>query len=696
MLAKLKKQFVLQHGQSDCGAACLASIINYYGGNSPLDKIRRITGTTKTGTKLLGLYQGAKALGFDVAGMEAKSIENLKELTNPAILSVVLENRLQHYVIFYGFAENQLIIGDPAKGISFWKSEKINKVWRTKSLLKLTPNETFVKSQTKPNKYRNLIKWVKEDINILLASLFLGILIAFFSLATAIFSQKLIDVILPTQEVTKLIVGLTLFAFVLLIKSGLSYIRSTFLISQSQGFNNRMIGSFFKSLLTLSKSFFDAKKTGEMIARMNDTRRIQSAISNLFGNLLIEALVIIVSLMGVFIYAWQIGIVVAFFLPVYLLILWQLNNPIINAQKEVMEAYATNESNYIDVITGIAEVKSTGTTTLFHKSTIHLYRLFQQQIFNLGKIQVQFNLRTEFVGILLMVSVISGASFMVLQNQLLLGAMMAVLTLSASIGPSLTRMALFNIQLQEAKVAFNRMEEFTELEGEQNSGNQLKEIQTLVVKNMSFNFPGSLPLLKEINLTIKKGSITTLLGESGAGESTIIQLFQRFYTPTLGEILIDKKSVDVFELESFRKQIGVVPQEVKIFNNYLFFNIALSENPKELEEVVSWCEKNGFAQFFLNFPQGYMTLLGEEGANISGGQKQLVGLARALYRKPQVLLIDEGTSAMDRKTEQFILHIIQKVKQDTAVLMVTHRMKVASASDYVYILENGKITQQGM
>lgn len=694
-ISKLNKKFTLQHGQSDCGPACIASVIQFHGGHFSLDEIRRITGTTKTGTKLLGLYQGAKQLGFDVSGLEAEGVENLKELDQPAILHVILENRLQHYIIFYGFKGDFLIIGDPGKGVSLWTREQLDQVWQSKSLLKLVPNQDFQKTADQPKKFSQLIQWIKEDINIVTASLFIGILMAIFSLATAIFSQKLIDVILPTKEITKLIVGLVLFGFVLFARAGLGYVRSTFLIIQSKDFNNRMIGSFFSSLLLLPKPFFDSKKVGEMIARMNDTRRIQLAVSNLIGNMLIEALVVIVSLIGVFAYSWQIGMVVSVFLPIYLFILWKLNRPIISAQKEVMSKYALNEGNYIDVIGGISEIKSTGTTKLFHKSTTFFYQVYQNSIFNLGKIQIKFNLRTELTGLLLMISVISFSAYLVITDQLLLGVMMAVLSLAGSIGPSLTRLALFNVQLQEAKVAFSRMHEFTTLKTEKTEGEAIERIDSIELHNLSFNFPGSLHLLKNINLRMKKGKITTLLGESGAGKSTILQLLQCFYEPASGNIVVNDVNIKTLDLNAYRKEIGVVSQDIKIFNNSLLFNIALSEDPKELEQVPEWCQKRGFDQLFSRFPQGYMTLLGEEGANISGGQKQLVGLARALYRNPSVLLIDEGTSAMDKKTEQFILNMIKRIKSDMAVLMVTHRMKVAQQSDYVYLLENGVITEEG-
>ena len=694
-LKKLKSQFVHQHGQSDCGVACLAAIIKHHGGERTLDEIRQQSGTTKTGTSLLGLYQGAKSLGFEAAGLEADGVENLKELDHPAVLHVILEDRLQHYVVYHGFEGDDVVIGDPGRGVERWSKEKLDEIWKSKSLLKLSPNSSFKKAVSRANRYQNLISWVREDIHILLASLFLGILIAIFSLAIAVFSQKLIDVILPTKDMTKLIVGLVLFGFVLLAKNGLGYVRSTFLITQSRDFNNRMISSFFQSLLSLPKSFFDSKKTGDMIARMNDTRRIQATISNLAGNLLIEFLVIITSLTGVFIYSWQVGLMVSVFIPIYVFILWRLNKPIIRAQKDVMAAYAMNESNYVDVITGISEVKSTGSIGLFHKTTTLLYGAFQDQIFKLGKIQIRFSVLTELAGILLLISVISYSSAMVLQDVLLLGSMMAILSLSGSIGPSLARIAIFNIQMQEAKVAFNRMEEFTGLDAEEKEGLQIETIDEITLEKVSFHYPGTLELLKNIDLTISKGKISSLLGESGSGKSTILQLIQRFYEPVAGRVKFNDYELREIDFTSFRSKIGVVPQDIKIFNNYLLFNICLSESEGDYEKVIPWCKEMGFDQFFEKFPNGYMTLLGEEGANISGGQKQLVALARALYKNPDIILIDEGTAAMDRETEKFVMSMLQKIKLSKGILMVTHRVQTAMESDEVYLLEDGSIRDSG-
>lgn len=692
-----QKTFQRQHGQSDCGVACLNSIISYHGGHATLDDTRQLSGTTTRGTSLLGLQQAADELGFRSKGLKASDISNLKELKEPAILHVVLNGMQQHYVVFYGFADNELIIGDPAKGVELWSVDQLEAVWRDKVLLSLAVGETFKKTHHSRNRYTTILQWVKEDFNILLTALFLGALISVFNLSTAVFTQKLIDEVLPAKKVSLLIVSLSLFGILLIFKSILGYIRSGFLLNQSRDFNVRMVGFFFKSLINLPKTFFDSKKSGEMIARMNDTRRIQSTVSNLVGNLILETLVLTLSVVAIFIYQWQVGLLVTALIPFFATLYFRFKKPILNHQKEAMTAYGLNESNYIDVISGMPEIKNSSKQSLFEKITMTFYGNYQQKSFALGKVQVKFGFVAELLTVLLSLTLFGYTAFLYLQDQMALGTLIACLSLSGTITPSIIQISLFNIQIQEAKVAFDRMDEFSglALEDLETGDPSSLAAETLTLKNISFHYPGTLDLLHNIDLEIKKGEFRTLLGESGEGKSTLIQIIQRFYQPQSGQILLDKTLITELNLNSYRDRIAVVPQEIKIFNNSLLFNIVLSEDEKEYSRFLQWSQEHGFNLFFEKFPQGYATLLGEEGTNISGGQRQLVGLARALFRNPQFLILDESTSAMDKNTENFILKILKQFQEHTAILLITHRVTTASKSDHIYILENGKIIDQG-
>jgi ATP-binding cassette subfamily B protein len=698
--SRIRKAFTLQQGQSDCGIACLSTIIKYHNGFVQLERIREISGTSKLGTTLLGLYHAAVQLGFNAQGLEAESIDNLRELEEPALLHVIKHGNFQHYYVFFSFDnEDNIIIGDPAKGIITVTKYELEKEWASKALLKLSPNNNFISCKQVNKEKRAWFKsLVNDDFQVLLIALFLGIILSILGISTAIFSQKLIDKILPSGSYKDLFVSLFLLSVLLIIRTFISYLRSFFLINQNKEFNIRVISKFYNSLIDLPKSFFDTRKIGELIARMNDTRRIQNTISAVVGNTLIDCLMIIISLIAIFLYSNIIGIIITFSFILYSIIIIKYHNKIVVSQKEVMQSYALSESNYIDTIQGIDTIKTNNKEAFFKDLTKNTYGFFQQRIFILGKVNIMYNFWSEIIGVILILSIFGISSYQVFQKELLIGEMVAILSLTGSIIPSIYRLAIFNIQIQEAKVAFDRMYDITSIKSEHQSiqpYSEIKEITLFEIKNLHFRFPGRKKLLTNLSLQVKKGEFVAILGESGIGKSTLIQIMQKFYIPESGEILIDNLNLSQIDTHSWRNAIGVVPQQVKIFNGTLLDNICLGDSIKEVNNVVDFCKTYGFDKYFSCFPQGFFTVIGEEGINISGGQQQLIALARALYKKPKLLILDEATSAMDRNTESFIIELLLKLKEELTIVMATHKIKTASKSDRIYIIENGSILTTG-
>jgi ATP-binding cassette subfamily B protein len=693
----IEKTHTLQLDQSDCGVACLLSIIKFYQGNHSIEKLRELSGTSQQGTTMLGLYQVANNVGFKAEGCEA-DIPSLLEHNQPVILHVVIEKQLQHYVVCYEYSkENGFLIGDPAKGVYFLSAEELDKIWESKSCLTLELTDKFEKSITTKNYKRKwFIDLIKQDDKLLWISVLLGVVIACLGMAMSIFSQKLIDDILPSHKITKLVSGIGLLTILLLARVGIAVLREYFLLNQTKDFNNRINNQFFSSLLHLPKSFFDTRKIGELVARLNDTQRIQSVIKLLTSSLVIDVLVSIISLVFLFGYSWKVGLISLLSLPIYFYIIYRSNKKIIQSQTEVMQSYAFNEGNYINTIQGISTIKNDNKQEVFMNLNQTVFGIFQEKIFNLGKINIQLSWQSGLASVFFLIGVLVYTSIQVFNKEIKLGELMAILGIVSSLLPSIANLALISIPINEAKIAFNRMYEFASMEKEPEDGQTISEIENITVRDLSFRFAGRKELFKNINLNIERGKLVAIVGESGCGKSTLGQILQRFYSFENGSIKVNNEyEIDEIELKSFRNLIGVIPQEINIFNGTVIDNILLGDRVTS-ETIMDFISQYGFLDYFNQLPQGLGTIVGEEGINLSGGQKQIIALARVLYKKPQFLILDEATSAMDRNTEKFSMELLNKIKPNCAIFFISHRLNtLKNIADEIYVLEDKTITHYG-
>lgn len=697
----LKPIIVLQQDQKDCGVACLLSLIRFYGGDNDFENLRRLSGTSITGTTLLGLYQSAQSTGFDAEGCEA-DMDALLAHPSPCILHVLLENNLQHYVVYFGKKETNgkllLIIGDPAKGMVYMTPAELETIWQSKACLVLTPNETF---QNKKEINRSKKQWfqelVKPDIPLLLIAAAIGIATAALGLTMAVFSQRLIDEFLPNKLYNKLYTGIGFVFLLLLAKEAVSLIRTQLLLRQSKEFNLRIVKDFFSRLLYLPKPFFDTRKIGELTARLHDTNRIQRVVSQIAGNTILDSIVVLVTLVFVFSYSVTSGLITLAALPVFFLLIYRSNKKIIGAQRNMMAGYAMAESNYISSLQGIEPVKNHSKEHLFSDTNNAIYNQYQSAIYRLGQIQMRLSFVANVFAAFLLCGLLLFLSYQVLHNQLKAGELMAVMGMVGSLLPSVANLALLSIPISEARIAFNRMYEFAGIQPQEKGQLELSDFKQLEVKNISFRYPGRSPVLQNVSFEVKKGEIIALMGENGCGKSTLVQLLMQHYTPEKGDVLINgsTKFSDI-QISNWKQVAAVVPQQVHIFNGTILENIAFEDAATKPQELLIFLNEYGFASFIDSLPQTYMTLVGEEGINLSGGQKQMIALARALYHKPKLLILDEATASMDRDSEQFTLRLLNKLKGTMGIIFITHRLHVLkSFCDRIYILQNGKTSVSG-
>lgn len=364
---KLKKYHVAQLGEYACGLACLCTISNFYGAEFSQEKLRDISGTSQSGTTLLGLIQAAQKIGYEAKGFEVE-LSHLSELKGPAILHVVQDQNREHYIVYFGFVEGKHWVSDPGAGVLALTDSELIAQWKSGILLRLEPTESLQKKSTVSRSKRDwFISLIEEDIPILLVATVFGSLMAVTGLSTAIFSQRLIDDFLPNQAYEKAILGVIALCFLLAFRAVLGYVLGVFMARQGRDLNVRIVSSFIKRILRLPMNYFRGYSTGDLIARMNDSLRIRNTVSLITGTVIINLLVVIVSLAFVFYQSSLIGWICLGGVLCFLIVGWRYNGPILSKQKEVMAAHSLNETQYVDSLTGMHVLRSYSKEDEFQK-----------------------------------------------------------------------------------------------------------------------------------------------------------------------------------------------------------------------------------------------------------------------------------------------------------------------------------------
>ncbi|MCH7400939.1 peptidase domain-containing ABC transporter [Belliella kenyensis] len=698
-ISKLKKFHVSQLGEYACGLACLSTISKYHGGEVTQEKLRDVSGTTMSGTTLLGLIQAAAEIGLEAKGFEAE-VKHLKEQESPVILHVVMDKVREHYIVCFGFDGERFWLSDPGVGIVSMNETDLMNIWKSSILLQVNPTEKFqtqkIQSNSKMDWFKSLIA---EDIPILLVATVLGTLMAVTGLSTAIFSQKLIDDFLPNQTYDKAILGVVALGLLLLFRSLLGYFQGVFMARQGRDLNIRIVSSFIGKILHLPMKYFKGFSTGDLIARMNDSLRIKNTVSLITGTVIINLLVVVVSLVFVFYQSAIIGWLCVAGSLAFLFVGWRYHRPIIAKQKEVMAAHALNETQYIDSLTGIQVLRSYGREDVFRQRIDQVYTHYQTKGYDLAILGNNFSFFTQII-VAVFTSLLFGMGvYLVFQQNLQLGELMALIQVGSSIIPAVAGLVVANIQFQEAKVAFDRMHEIAGLKEEdqtipESTSKTIHAECLMEVDQVMFRYPGRSPILKGVSFELHAGQTTALFAPVGTGKSTLVDLIQRFYIPEQGSVQMPFLGIGEISLKHWRDQLGVVNQKEKLFNSSVLDNIALSNTQEELEATARLLQELGWWDMFAGLPQGVLTLCGEDGRNLSGGQRQLVGLARAIVRKPKILILDEATSAMDYGTERKVQTLVRDYVSNTgaSLLLITHQPTLAASTDKVMILEQGQIS----
>ena len=453
---------------------------------------------------------------------------------------------------------------------------------------------------------------------------------------------------------------------------------------------------FIDHLFHLDKSFFDNRKTGDITARIDDSLQIHRTSLFILQSVVLDLLMLIGGLVLMFYFSSTMGWITCCLVPFYVGLLWHKYRPIKDQQHSVMKSHALLDSTYINSIQHISEIANFSSASAYGRINQAVFGHFQDQIARLGVLRTGMTASVSALGALISTLQLFVGAVLVIRGNLMLGQFIAAYSLLSYLLPSINTLLAGYVEFQGAHMAAQRMMDMLLIEREKNAGKLiLTDFHSLHIDNVSFAYPKAPMLLRSVTMCIPSGRVTSLWGPSGAGKSTLVYLIQRKYWPLSGAIKFDGISATQLELAHLRSIVGVVPQQIGLFNATLAENILVGRPASGLVEIQQRLDDIGLANLSKRFKAGLLTLLGEEGHKLSGGELQLLGLARALYGRPLLLIIDEGFNAIDAELELCLSQAVQRFAQEHAVLLITHNVDSLRKTDYVYLLREGNIIEEG-
>src|SRR5664279_1704129 len=687
-----KSILVKQRDRSDCGAACLASVAAYFGLQIPVSRIRLYAGTNRQGTNLRGLIEAAEQLHLQARGAKAKGIF-LSRIPFPTVFHMILENGMQHFVVAYKIRKTKICYMDPAAGkLIRVPVADFEKNWSGVILL-IAPAVSFRKGNEKRSVMMRFWQLIYPHRNSLIMALLGAGIYTLLGLTTSIYVQKIFDIGLPDGNrplislLSLIMIGLFFFRMII------GYVKSVMVLKSGQQIDSRLILGYYKHLLDLPQRFFDSMRVGEIISRVNDAVRIRVFINDVAVNVVVNLLSVVLCLSLMFLYYWKLALVVLCSLPVYLLIYTIGNRLNAKWQRNMMERSAALESQLVESVQGVATIRRFGIGQWFNQQTENRFVLLMRAVFISSRSSLLLAHITEGLTGLLTIYILWSGSSLVIDHMLSPGELMSFYTLTAFFVLPVQALIGVNKSMQDALIAADRLFEIMDLETEQSGKGEIDELPEgdLVFNGVDFSYGPGTPVFSGMHVRFPQNRMTGVMGENGSWKSTLHSLVHKFYTLDAGNIQIGK--VDVRDISTLikRNRFAAVPQHTDLFQGDFIANIALGDPHPDLERIFDICRRLGLDEWIGHLPGRYQTIIREQGINLSGGQRQKLGIARALYRDPVILFLDEATSALDPDSEQKVIETLRWFSESNkTIIMIAHRRASLKYCDGLIYIRQGK------
>ena len=708
----MKFPFFMQLDAMDCGPSCLRMIAKYYGRFFSVQQLREKSYILRTGVNLLGLSEAAESIGFRTTCVRT-SIQKLKE---QAKLPCIIHWNQEHFVVLFKITKKKdkyfFHIADPAHGLLKYEEEEFKKCWITTvqggqekgvaMFLETTPQFYEVEAI----KYEGislwfLLKYVKpyqSMVRQLIFGLFLGSLL---QLVLPFLTQSIVDQGIGHRNLN--FIQLVLIAQLVLVVSRMliEVIRRTILLHISTRVNVSLISDFLTKMMKLPMRFFDSKLTGDLIRRIEDHNRIETFLTQSVLNILFATITVFV--FGIVLAAYNLKIFLLFVVSSILYIGWVrlFMKKRADLNRKNFEQMSLHQSNLMQLIYGMQDIKLLGCEKQkrweWEGIQAALFRISIRSL-NLGQWQqVGAVLINEVKNII--ITVLSAIA--VLDGSITLGVMLSIQYIIGQMQGPIEQFVFFMQQEQDARMSLERLGEIHgQADEEQSDQNDIKELDhelPISFRNVSFTY-GSLKskrVIQNLSLEIPFGKTTAIVGLSGSGKTTMIKLMLGFYPPTEGEVFLGNHSLALISFREWRKHCGVVMQEGYIFNDTIANNIAQGSDVIDKERLLYSVKMANIQEFIESLPLRYNTKIGNTGQGLSQGQKQRILIARAIYRNPEYIFLDEATNSLDTNNERIIQENLNRFFSGKTVVIVAHRLSTVKNADQIVVLNQGQVVEKG-
>ena len=701
-----------QHDSMQCGIACLQMICNYYGKEYSLDSLSKICFATTEGVSMLGISETATSLGFHVVNVKC-TVKTLTEVSLPSILHW----NQNHFVVLYRVKnEKKFYIADPGKGLVTYSLEEFKKHWISTNsngqdkgiamFLETTP--TFFTHQMEDKKkisgkrsFHFLFGYVKKYRKYF-GQVILGLIVGSLSqLVLPFLTQSIVDVGIKNQDIG--FVWLILLGQLMLTisRTAIDFIRRWLLLHISLRINISLVSDFFIKLLKLPMSFFDTKLMGDLMQRMNDHSRVNNFLTQQTLNITFAMLTFVVFSVVLFFYN---KLVFAIFLLGSILYgawmtLFLKRRKLLDY--ELFEQQAINNNKTYEFITTIQESKLQDCEQRrrweWEDTQADLFGVQMKSL----KLQQTQEAGSIFINEVKNIIITVVAATAVIHGQMTLGMMLAVQYIIGQLNSPVEQLMNFFYSLQDVKISLERINEIHQMDDENGKEGLLTSIEDknegIDIKNIMFKYdPHALrKTIDDVSIHIPQSKVTAFVGASGSGKTTLIRLMLGYYPVLEGTINIGNTDINKLNKKWWRRQCGVVMQDGVIFSESIARNIAVDDGDIDKERLLKAAEIACIKDYVMALPLKFNTKIGRDGVGLSQGQKQRILIARAAYKNPDYIFLDEATNSLDANNERSIVENLDKFYKGKTVVIVAHRLSTVKNADQIVVIDQGKVVEIG-